>query len=628
MQTFSLDRNPFRIVGAVLESTLSEISDLVDDATLDGDVAEADLLKAQQTLVTPRLRISAELSWLLGLSRKQQSRLFEDLRQGKIEPLLKSLELLPELAAANIAAHLCGSGRGSSEFIHLMAQAWSDLDEDYHLTVLNRARQAAGMPQVQMEPFKDALLELRQVHARTAIGWLWSTPHSGETMLRIVRHELQNNADGAFLRVLVKEYDAASDGQLSQIEESIHLEIEAAKASPPRSPSQVQAIAGLLERWDKVNQPVQLYEQRIGREEARSRRVCESVRSLALELANEHDQYQAALGLTQALLRTFPELESIAQQLRDDVAALTHLIKESAKQRLLDPLFAAVEAAKKDVGSLRADLLANGFSDHRPGVLSKLVKAFRAAQAGLEDKAFAYVAIRDLALSLNNKSNDPELGFKLVREMLRVGEHQMPPEIRRQLNEDQLILFRNWMGRALQQQSNRRALEKTATDLLAFAQGPERRELERLLGRLKRQKVGGFLRVGVFVGIAGFVIYIAQQDIGTSSRPTTSNGLGLVTPASASADSYQEAMPPVGRGRTLSTPEIRYCVFQSERLNILYDLALSNYEIGRYNRLVDDYNSRCSDFRYRAGALRPVEDQVAARRSQLQADAERIRSSW
>ena len=48
----------------------------------------------------------------------------------------------------------------------------------------------------------------------------------------------------------------------------------------------------------------------------------------------------------------------------------------------------------------------------------------------------------------------------------------------------------------------------------------------------------------------------------------------------------------------------------------------------RLDEAIDDYNSRCSDFQYRAGNLRPVQEQVEEMRPQLQAEAERIMAAW
>ena len=51
-------------------------------------------------------------------------------------------------------------------------------------------------------------------------------------------------------------------------------------------------------------------------------------------------------------------------------------------------------------------------------------------------------------------------------------------------------------------------------------------------------------------------------------------------------------------------------------------------DIRAYNALANDYNSRCSDFFYQDEDLRLVKEEVIAKRTLLEADAERILSTW
>ena len=51
-------------------------------------------------------------------------------------------------------------------------------------------------------------------------------------------------------------------------------------------------------------------------------------------------------------------------------------------------------------------------------------------------------------------------------------------------------------------------------------------------------------------------------------------------------------------------------------------------DIRAYNALANDYNSRCSDFFYQDEDLRLVKEEVIAKRKLLEADAERILSTW
>jgi hypothetical protein len=80
-----------------------------------------------------------------------------------------------------------------------------------------------------------------------------------------------------------------------------------------------------------------------------------------------------------------------------------------------------------------------------------------------------------------------------------------------------------------------------------------------------------------------------------------------------------ETVPFAGTGNTLNDSEIRYCVSQDIRIDGARS-AVNNYlgwQVDTFNRLVSDYNSRCSNFRYRRGSLERIRAEVEARRTTL-----------
>lgn len=90
-----------------------------------------------------------------------------------------------------------------------------------------------------------------------------------------------------------------------------------------------------------------------------------------------------------------------------------------------------------------------------------------------------------------------------------------------------------------------------------------------------------------------------------------------------------ETKPPAGQGLTLNRSQIRYCVFQRQRLETIRELANTNYQIDRFNGLTDDFNARCSDYRSESGVLfYSVQREARDKATELREDARRIVSSW
>lgn len=137
-------------------------------------------------------------------------------------------------------------------------------------------------------------------------------------------------------------------------------------------------------------------------------------------------------------------------------------------------------------------------------------------------------------------------------------------------------------------------------------------------------------------GIVGIVVVFGLIAANSgSSKPAQSGSSNYSAPANTPvyeppAASNVEQMPPVGSGMTLSNNQIRYCVAEDIRVTAMKDLinSYSSYEVDQFNAAVADYNSRCSSYRYRRGALESVTAEVRATRYALTQEAQNQVLSW
>jgi len=140
---------------------------------------------------------------------------------------------------------------------------------------------------------------------------------------------------------------------------------------------------------------------------------------------------------------------------------------------------------------------------------------------------------------------------------------------------------------------------------------------------------GGKWLIGIAV-VIGLIWLANQSDNNRPSRSAYSPGSSTSTaPASQPSISQpqvpsrpSESKPSVGRNNVLSIAEIRYCLAEKIRLDAA-ETVLNNYsdsDVDRFNAYVNDYNSRCGEFRYRQGALESARRDVNPYSSQLQAE--------
>ncbi|MBM2430149.1 hypothetical protein [Marivita cryptomonadis] len=616
---FDLTSSAFHILKAGYDANRSDIAELVEDAEFDEVFEPQKIQRAQQSLLAPNARLEQEISWLPELSQAQTTNVLSLVASGDLEALIGTSKHAPELAKANILAHFAGTGNVSDRLFHALVSAWDEIDQENILIFLNDNRLSAGFPGIERPQMRNALVELEKKHARSAAVGIWSLDRPGEVMDRIVEAELRRHPASSFLEQFVRNYDTFSEPDLARISDEIDKVISEAENTDANLEALVTKASDLLDRWDDVNQPVQVYEQHQGHEEGRSKRIYEKLRSLCLDLANNRSEFAEARRLSEALLRTFPELESVAEVLKGDVAALENLDEQQKLHEEYKPLIDACEAAKTKL----------------PTPVSTVLKVFKDTVSKGSDDPIAFNILRDLALHINNDCNDPQTAFKLLDGALTFAGARPPKELGKTLEEERAVLHRNWKMNELEKNSgNLTAMSQTVDDMLKYARGSERSELQQLKAKLDRKKLGKKVKWGIYASIAaviGFIVIADEMDKPSNRSTYQPSAPRVATPAPTPAPATSatvETRPPVGQGLTLNRSQIRYCVFQGQRLETIRTLTTTNYQIDRFNGLIDDFNSRCSSYRYRSGVLSSVQREAREKAVDLRADARRIVASW
>jgi hypothetical protein len=133
----------------------------------------------------------------------------------------------------------------------------------------------------------------------------------------------------------------------------------------------------------------------------------------------------------------------------------------------------------------------------------------------------------------------------------------------------------------------------------------------------------GVLAAAALLVMLGLLVAYWALDLGAAFSVASAPN-----PPQPKTEPEPELLPPVGKGQRFPREYIRYCHFQQERLRVVKQQIRGPEDIRAYNTLANDYNSRCSDFFYQDEDLRLVKEEVIAKRKLLEADAERILSTW
>ncbi len=135
----------------------------------------------------------------------------------------------------------------------------------------------------------------------------------------------------------------------------------------------------------------------------------------------------------------------------------------------------------------------------------------------------------------------------------------------------------------------------------------------------------------VGIGVLIWLFNVAQED---NRRPSTAPSYNPPVPSPSFAPSptppaqisdLEFSEPPVGDNNVLSVAQIRWCLREDIRIEVLRPLPTTNAQIDQFNAIVADYNSRCGSFRYREGTLTRAQQEVERMRAQIVAS---VRPPW
>ena len=102
-------------------------------------------------------------------------------------------------------------------------------------------------------------------------------------------------------------------------------------------------------------------------------------------------------------------------------------------------------------------------------------------------------------------------------------------------------------------------------------------------------------------GIIALIIYGASSS-DNKNKPVQSQSTNSAKLGTATAF---EEVPPIGTDLVLNEAQITYCLAEHIRLDGAKSnlISTNNAQIDRFNRMIDDFNLRCSKYRYRTAEM-------------------------
>ncbi len=364
----SLHANPFWILGVTTRDDRRKIVEMAEERSLhiDHDLCQ----KARSDLTNPRARLSAEMAWMPGVAPRVAEKLTKTLSEDPFS--VRSEDGLPELARANLMAaafELVDESEPAESIAELIRDfAWvvETIDASDVLRDVNEDRAVSGFPEVrEVETIEEELASRRKAY-KSVLKNLLDTMDPNklvETMTDAVSVATDDGEDQgpALIDELADAYEVETQGFLQKESENISKLVESARGAAPQGERAVAPILDKLEKvarnWDRVAQPIQLSAKSRGIEHHPSREVAYDLRSLTIDLNNEHDMLDQAHRMTGLLQELFAELPEVAERLGEDAKAIAGLRRQAQEKEKNNAKWAREVTFRAEVGLVFKDEL-------------------------------------------------------------------------------------------------------------------------------------------------------------------------------------------------------------------------------------------------------------------------------
>lgn len=370
-KTTSLHQNPFHALGITTRDDRRKIVEMAEERalSLDHEICQ----KARLDLTNPRTRLSAEMSWLPGVAPSAAEKLASALLEDATP--FRSNQNVPALARANLMAAALELADGtetvdnSSEQIRCFAWVVDGIDANEVLRDVNEDRAISGFPEVKaVDLIEEELVERRKAYRAVLRNLLNSMDPDKlvETMTDVVLLATENGEEQgpALVDDLADAYELETQGFLHQEAENIATLINSVSNAAPHGPSAVAPILDKLERvarnWDRVAQPIQLSFKSRGLQHRQSKDVAYALRSLGVDLHNDHGMLDQAHRMTALLQELFAELPDVVERLEEDAEVISELRNQALAEEQRQAQWTRSISFRAEVGVMFKDELAVG----------------------------------------------------------------------------------------------------------------------------------------------------------------------------------------------------------------------------------------------------------------------------
>lgn len=337
--------NPFWTLGATTRDDRRRIMELAEEKSLVSD--EAMVREATAILTNPRRRLAAEVGWLPGLG---PTRISEAISIVQTQPVqVRTLGNLPNLARANLLAEGLKRGvqsltqRDMAVWIVDLANAYDGIEAEETRGLLNEERTVSRFPAIADQKIVQNELDARRTYYRHAINSALDELASSslvDVITTVVEQVTNHGAHQAPILIddLVDSFEVNAQEILEAEHENIRHLSERIRiaAKTHENDEKLNSLAAQIEQvvqnWDRFAQPIQVSALSRGLSHKQSLDLASEIRTLAIDLFNEHDLLDISRKLTDLQREVFAEVDRIVEKSEEDAATLDEISEQRIQE--------------------------------------------------------------------------------------------------------------------------------------------------------------------------------------------------------------------------------------------------------------------------------------------------------
>lgn len=341
-----LFENPFYLLEVTTRDSSQKIVLTAEEKSLaiDTDVCT----KACSILTNPRQRLSAEISWLPGLSPGKVDEIIKNISTSPIQGINDLLIGLPHLAYCNLATSYINqlSFKDNPEYlvkwISYIVNAFQYIDYDLLLNFINEDRTVARFPLVQnKEDIEQELYNHKDYLTKIFKTALAKIPDPDIHLTEILKQSIQSHAALPLLlddltelyHIEVQRYLDQLADEAGQLISSLKDDLSVANGVLPTLYKRIGKLEETLKAWKQIAEPINLVMHNRGSQDEHSAGLADQVRDLAIFLANEYDLHAEARLIICLMGEVFEKLPQVFDKINEDLNKLDDILSEREKEK-------------------------------------------------------------------------------------------------------------------------------------------------------------------------------------------------------------------------------------------------------------------------------------------------------